>query len=152
MADSTPAHDAYLMSIAQSVAAGGDCSFLKVGAVIAKGDAVLSVGHLGTPEGVAPCAEGGCPGCASGQPLSPLCTCIHAESAAVLAAARHGVALEGGTCYGTHKPCLECLKQLMQAGITRVVFLTARPRDAEYLRVYGELVQAHGIQVEQLAG
>ncbi|MBI4507358.1 MAG: cytidine deaminase [Chloroflexi bacterium] len=151
MAADQGTRDTHLIELARSVATGGDCTFLKVGAVLVRDDAVLSVGHLGTPHGVAPCAEGGCPACAAGQALSQLCTCVHAETAAVLAAARNGISVAGATCYGTHKPCMECLKQLMHAGIVRAVYGTARPRDADYLRAYDALVRARGIVVEALA-
>lgn len=143
--------DAYFMRLAETVAAGGDCTFLNVGAVLVRGDSVLASGHLGTPAGAPPCAAGGCTACAQGQALSVHCTCIHAEAAALLAAARHGVAVAGATCYGTHKPCLECLKQLIHAGITRVVYRTARPRDATYLQVYEQVVAASGMRLDALA-
>lgn len=143
--------DAYFMRLAHAVAAGSDCTFLKVGAVLVRGDTVLASGHLGTPQGVPACSAGGCPACASGQPLGTLCTCIHAESAALMAAARNGVAVAGATCYGTHRACLECLKQLIQAGVTRIVYTTARPRDAAYLRVYDYVVAATGIRIDEAA-
>jgi dCMP deaminase len=143
--------DAYFMRLAQTIAAGGDCTFLKVGVVLARDDTVLASGHLGTPQGVPTCAAGGCPACASGQALSVLCTCIHAETAALMAAARNGVAVAGATCYGTHRACLECLKQLIQAGVRRIVYATARPRDAEYLRVYDQVVSASGMRIDQAA-
>jgi deoxycytidylate deaminase len=73
---------------------------------------------------------------------------VHGEENARLAAARQGIAVAGGTCYGAHKPCLGCLKQLIHAGIVRVVYGAARPRDEIYARNYAMLVRAHGIAVE----
>lgn len=143
--------DSSFMQIARSVAAGGSCTSHKVGAVIVRDDAVLAIGRLGTPHGVTPCAEGGCPACASGQHIGLLCVCVHAEAQAMLTAARLGIALQGGTCYVTGKPCLECLKGLLHAGVERVVYGTVRPWHDEYWRAYDELVRAHGgMRLEQL--
>lgn len=148
--DTRAYRDTYFMAIADTVATGTDCTFSDVGAVIVRDGAVLATGHLGTPRGVGPCRDGGCPACVAGQPLSLTCVCVHAETNAILDAARNGVRLEGATCYGTHRPCLECLKALTQAGIKRAVYRTARPRDPEYLRAYEAFASAAGVMVEAL--
>ena len=36
-------------------------------------------------------------------------------------AAKKGIALEGSTMYITHKPCNNCLKHLISAGIKKIV-------------------------------
>lgn len=46
---------------------------------------------------------------------------IHAEANAIGRAARRGCATEGCTAYVTAFPCLSCAKQLIAAGIVRVV-------------------------------
>ena len=46
---------------------------------------------------------------------------VHAETNAIVGAARVGVPLEGCTLYTVCLPCIECTKLILQAGIVRVV-------------------------------
>jgi cytidine deaminase len=48
---------------------------------------------------------------------------VHAEVAALLDSARHGVAVCGCTLYTTTFPCHDCTKHIVAAGIMRVVFI-----------------------------
>jgi deoxycytidylate deaminase len=48
---------------------------------------------------------------------------VHAEVAALLDCARHGVAVLGCTLYTTTFPCHDCTKHIVAAGIGRVVFI-----------------------------
>lgn len=48
---------------------------------------------------------------------------VHAEAAALMDAARHGVAVRGCALYTTTFPCHDCTKHIVAAGITRVVFV-----------------------------
>ena len=47
---------------------------------------------------------------------------IHAESNAIVQAARNGVRLEGGDIYVTASPCFGCFKLIANAGLRRIVF------------------------------
>jgi dCMP deaminase len=47
---------------------------------------------------------------------------IHAEINALLQAAKHGVTLEGATCYSTASPCRNCTMLLVQAGVKKFVY------------------------------
>lgn len=47
---------------------------------------------------------------------------IHAESNAILQAAKNGVMIDGGTIYITASPCWNCFKQIANAGLIRVVY------------------------------
>lgn len=55
-----------------------------------------------------------------------MCPAVHAEMNVVLQAARLGIATEGATlyCY-CGVPCKDCAKELINAGIKRVVYLTS---------------------------
>jgi dCMP deaminase len=58
----------------------------------------------------------------------------------VLAAARFGISVEGGTIYSTMRPCFGCTKELLQARVQAVYFLHdwAHPdadKQAEYARL-----------------
>ena len=148
------------MSIAEAVRARADCLGSEVGAVLVRGNRVISTGYNGTPAGFQHCKEGGCLRCQERDRLdrdpayeSPhpetmkgkaldICFCVHAEQNTLLNAARHGIAVEAGTLYVTHQPCFSCLKESVQAGIQRIVYL---------LPWYGAQDAALRAQYDQLA-
>lgn len=124
-----PNTDEYYMGIAFAVRQKANCTGNRVGAVIVKGNRVVSTGYNGVPEGMKNCLEGGCLRCSNpnGQ-FEPgtgydLCICVHAEQNAILAAARFGISVEGATLYTTMQPCFGCAKELVQAKINQVVYL-----------------------------
>jgi dCMP deaminase len=47
---------------------------------------------------------------------------IHAETNAVLQAAKNGVGIDGATVYVTASPCWSCFKMITNAGIRRIVY------------------------------
>jgi len=53
---------------------------------------------------------------------------VHAEMAAVIDAARRGVAVDGLTMYVTTFPCHNCAKHIIAAGIRQVVYLEPYPK------------------------
>lgn len=54
--------------------------------------------------------------------------CLHAEQAAIVSAARTGVALAGATLYTTTFPCHECTKFIVGAGIVEVQYIEPYPK------------------------
>lgn len=59
---------------------------------------------------------------------------VHAEMAALIDAARRGVAVDGHSMYVTTFPCHNCAKHIIAAGIRRVVYLEPYPKSrADYL-------------------
>lgn len=56
-----PSWDQYFLRIASAVAARADCTRRRVGAVIVKGNRIVSTGYNGAPAGCAGCLEGACP-------------------------------------------------------------------------------------------
>ncbi|MDR1151072.1 MAG: hypothetical protein LBK72_01115, partial [Bifidobacteriaceae bacterium] len=48
---------------------------------------------------------------------------VHAEMAAITGAARHGIAIQGQAMYVTTFPCHECARNIVAAGISRVVYI-----------------------------
>lgn len=152
--------DLYYMSLAEAVRAGANCLGSEVGAVLVRGNRVISTGYNGTPAGFQNCRDGGCIRCQerdkrdddpdyesphpetmAGKALD-ICFCVHAEQNTLLNAARHGIAVEDATLYVTHQPCFSCLKESIQAGVSRIVFL---------LDWYGAKDQALRAQYDQLA-
>jgi len=103
------------------------CKRKKVGAVIfdPKTKAVVSIGYNDTPIGHKDCGAGGCAPCRGsiGTSLMLDCFCVHAETNALLLAARRGTKTDGCEIATSHPICASCRKHLIQAGIT-----TAWPR------------------------
>jgi cytidine deaminase len=60
--------------------------------------------------------------------LSEFGRTVHAEMAALIDAARRGVAVNGLTMYVTTFPCHNCAKHVIAAGIRRVVYLEPYPK------------------------
>lgn len=106
-------HDV-LMQYAQSMSARSTCNRLSVGCVIGMDGRPLSAGYNGPPKGRPHCKH---------KPNSTPCTAsIHAERNAIIWAARKGVAIEGADLYVTHMPCLSCANDIIQAGISSVMY------------------------------
>jgi dCMP deaminase len=133
-----PGWDEYYLSIARTVASRSNCSRRHVGALIVVEKAIIATGYNGTPMGVTNCSDGGCPRCASDAPPGQgydTCLCVHAEQNAIVLAARHGNATDGGVLFATLRPCFGCAKEAIQAGIKEVVY-----DDSD---VYGNELEAH---------
>jgi len=84
-----------------------------VGAVIVKDNRVISVGYNGMPAGWDN-------ECEDGDTTRP--EVLHAESNALMFAARTGTATEGCDLVVTLSPCFECAKLILQAGIKAVYY------------------------------
>jgi len=65
---------------------------------------------------------------------------VHAEMAALIDAARRGVAVDGLTMYVTTFPCHNCAKHIIAAGIERVVYLEPYPKSRASL-LHGEEIE-----------
>lgn len=56
----------------------------------------------------------------------------HAEANLISFAAREGIRTSGCTVYVTHQPCAACMRTLIQAGVSRIVYgsgTTSMPAD-----------------------
>ncbi len=123
-----PDRDHYYMGIAVAVRRRANCLGSRVGSVMVLEDRVVSTGYNGTPAGMPNCDEGGCIRCGQRERFKSgegydLCICVHAEQNALLMAAKFGIRVEGATAYVTMRPCFGCSKELLQAGVKRVVYL-----------------------------
>jgi dCMP deaminase len=126
-----PSVDNYFMNIAIMVSSRTTCLRRRVGSVIVKDKQIVSTGYNGSPQGMPHCLEIGCAreNVPSGE-RSELCRGAHAEQNAINFAARFGISIEGATVYTTHLPCSWCAKSIVNAGITRVVYLHDYPDPA----------------------
>ena len=120
----------------------------QVGAVIVRDRRILSTGYNGAPAGIVSCKERGeCLrnklGIASGT-HHEICYAIHAEQNAIIQAAKIGVSIQDATLYCTHQPCVICAKMIVNAGISRIVYV--HPYPDEFSR---KILEESGIIVEQ---
>jgi dCMP deaminase len=132
------------MQVAETVETRANCWGTSVGAVLVLHNRIISTGFNGTPEGFPNCEDGGCERCRQrelrgagrvSEVTDPLflgkgkhldvCICVHAEANALLSAARYGTRTDGATLYSTYTPCFSCLKEMIQAGVRRVVYLNS---------------------------
>ena len=107
------------------------CLRRKVGAVLVKDNQVLATGYNGAPKGLKNCCDiGQCLrnklNIPSGQ-RHELCRAVHAENNAITQCAVNGVSCKGATLYVTASPCSMCLKQIINAGIVKVIALELYP-------------------------
>ena len=144
-----PTWDEYFMEMAELTAKRATCSRRQVGAVIVRDNRAVATGYNGAPRGLAHCEEkGGCLreklGVPSGQ-RHELCRALHAEQNAIISAASMGNAIEGGTIYITHQPCVICAKMIVNAGIKRIVVREGYPDELSR-----EILDEAGLVVERL--
>ena len=144
-----PNWDEYFMEMAELTAKRSTCSRRQVGAVIVRDNRAVATGYNGAPRGLAHCEEKG--GCLrqklnipSGQ-RHELCRALHAEQNAIISAASMGNAIEEGTIYITHQPCVICAKMIVNAGIKRIVVREGYPDELAM-----EILDEAGLTVERL--
>lgn len=90
------------------------CNRKQVGALIVKGNMIISDGYNGTPTGF----NNECEDCDNNTHWYVL----HAEANAILKVASSTQSCQGATLYITLSPCKDCSKLIHQSGIKRVVF------------------------------
>ena len=127
-----PSYDEYFMEMAHVVAKRSTCLRRKVGAILVKEKHILSTGYNGAPKGHKHCSETGCLrenlNIPSGQ-RHELCRGLHAEQNAIIQAAVFGVSIKGSVLYCTNTPCVVCVKMLINAGVTEIIYSGEYPDD-----------------------
>jgi len=131
------------------------CRSRKIGSVLVKDKYVIATGCNGPPSGVPHCdyrddcgnytdhfVSDKCPrkrmGFESGCGME-YCVSIHAEINPIMQAAKMGIPTDGAILYcycGT--PCINCAKEIIQAGIKRVVCL-GKSGSREYIRTVDKI-------------
>lgn len=149
--------DTYFMHIAKVVGEKSHCYSRQIGSVLVKNNRIIATGYNGPPSGVAHCEtrnpnnEKECPrrlkGFKSGEGLE-WCNACHSEVNCVLQAARIGYSTEGSTlvCH-CPTPCLNCTKELINAGIERVVCLKLEEYKSDGLKSI-DLFNEAGVKVD----
>ena len=129
----------YYLDIAQTVAERGTCLRRNFGAIIVKNDEIIATGYNGAPRGRKNCSDvGSCMreklNIPKGQRYE-LCRSVHAEANCIISAPRTmmiGSTLylacldaKTGIMYGDVEPCSMCKRQIINAGIEKVVIRSA---------------------------
>lgn len=80
---------------------------------------------------------------------------MHAEMAALMTAAREGRAVKGCTLYTTTYPCHECMRLIIGAGVTKVVYIDPYPKSLAadlFDEMLGDRASEHHVQVAPFTG
>ena len=105
------------MNIAKEVATRSTCDRKHVGALIVRNKTILSTGYNGSIRGMPHCDEVG-----HMMENGHCVATIHAETNAILQAAKNGVMIDGGEVFITASPCWPCFKMLANAGIKKIYY------------------------------
>jgi len=130
--------DTFFMMTAELSANRSTCRRRQVGAIIVKDHRILVQGYNGAPEGSPHCIDGECErerlGIESGK-NEEICWAAHAEANAIVNAARFGIGISDAIMYCTHKPCISCLKLIINSGISEVRYKQDYPSTDFYDKI-----------------
>lgn len=131
-------HDAAYLRMTLEWAKLSYCTRKKVGALIVKDRMIISDGYNGTPSGFENVCED--------KEGKTKWYVLHAEANALLKLAASTQSAKGATLYITLSPCKDCCKLIHQAGIKKVIYITA------YSDTLGlELMEEAGIEIQQIS-
>ena len=138
-------NDKMYLEIAQIISERSRDRLYKVGALIAKGNNILSYGWNGTPHGMDNETRN--------HDATTKWEVIHAETNAIAKLAASTSSSEGATLYVTVAPCSDCTLLVMQAGIKRVVYKWPYLKEVDGVRVtqnYAlDLLRDNGVEIAQ---
>jgi dCMP deaminase len=107
----------YFMGIARVVATRSTCDRKNVGAVVVRDRTILSTGYNGSIRGMPHCDEAG-----HMMEAGHCVATIHAETNAILQAAKNGARIDGAEIYTTASPCWNCFKMIANSGISTIYY------------------------------
>lgn len=145
MAGSRPSWDEYFMLLAQATRLRSSCPRARVGAVLVVERQIIATGYNGAPAGTPNCLEVGC------RVIDTHCLrTIHAEQNTIVQAAKRGASSKEATLYCTHRPCVHCVKLLINAGVSKIVYAEDYRGEDEESHFASELLAQAGVEVQQL--
>jgi len=130
--------DKAYLKMAQEWAKLSYCKRKQVGALIVKDRMIISDGYNGTPSGFENCCEN--------EDGKTHWYVLHAEANAILKLAASTQSAKGATLYLTLSPCKECSKLILQAGISRLVYINEYSDDDGI-----SFLRNHNIEIEQIS-
>ena len=141
-----PSWDEYFMMTAKLAGIMGTCLRRRVGAVVVKNKRIISTGFNGSPPGLPHCTDVGC--LIIAEEGDACQRTLHSEHNAVL---QNSGAMEGATLYTSFLPCLNCMKVIISAKISEVVYEKEPPSSAkEKYKRAKEFAQEAGIKLTQI--
>ena len=143
-----PSWDEYFIEMLDVVKKRSTCLRRQVAAVIVKDKRIIATGYNGAPTGLFHCGQVGCLRDEQGIPSGEhheLCRGIHAEQNAIIQSAMHGVSVAGSTIYITNSPCVLCAKMIINAGVSRIVYMGTYPDQLAL-----DLIKEAGIVIDAL--
>ena len=102
------------MEVAEVFANLSHAKRLKVGAIVVKGDRIISIGYNGTPAGWDNVCED--------ENYRTIPEVVHAEANSIAKLAKSQESGEEAIMFITHTPCVECSKLIYTSGIKKVYF------------------------------
>jgi len=130
-------YDNAYLKMAKEWAKLSHCSRKQVGALIVRDRMIISDGYNGTPTGFDNCCED--------DKGDTHWYVLHAEANALTKLAKSNQNGNNATLYITLSPCKECSKLILQAGITRVVYINGY-KDTSGI----DFLEGAGIQLTQI--
>ena len=127
----------YFKEIVQVTSKRSACHRLKVGCLLVNNNRIIAQGYNGFLPG--------CPHTSKVRDGHEQAT-IHAEQNAITDCARRGVRTENSTAYITHYPCINCMKLLCAAGISKIYFINDYRND-ELVSYFSEVAGVDIIQI-----
>jgi len=127
MRDKRPNFDEFFMILTVMLSMRSACLRRSLGAILVKNNKIIATGYNGPAKGLKHCNpckrdELGVRSGTYGQLAD--CISVHAETNCINQLAAHGGApSEGSTIYVMTFPCLNCMKNVINAGIKKVVYL-----------------------------
>lgn len=130
-------YDLAYLHMANEWAKLSHCKRRQVGALIIKDGMIISDGYNGTPSGF----ENEC----EDEYQKTKWYVLHAEANALMKLAKSGNKSKDATLYLTMSPCKECSKLILQAGISRLVYIE-KYKDHSGL----DFLKSFGLEIEHI--
>ena len=141
--------DEYFMALAKLSAKRSKDPSTQVGACVVSSDnRILSIGYNGAPNGY---DDNDFPWGRDGNPLdTKYLYVIHAERNAILNYRGSKMDFKGAKIYVDLFPCNECAKEIIQSGISEVVYLCDKYADTESVIASKKLLDKCGVKYRKL--
>lgn len=142
--------DEFYLDMADVISERSKDRSAKIGALLVKDNAVISMGYNGFPRGVDDDVES-----RHERPAKYSYT-EHGERNSIYNAARHGISTFGSTMYTQGVPCADCARAVIQAGCSKLVARwqaneTVFPAWVESCAKGREMLEEAGVEVVVIA-
>ena len=143
-----PTWDEYFIEMSKLVAKRSNCVSRKVGAVITVDNQVVTTGYNGAPNGF---CDDSFPWEREGSVLNTKYAFVcHAEMNAILNYRGSRKELENSKIYVDLFPCNECAKEIIQAGISEVIYLSDKYANTNSVIASKRLFDACNVSYHEL--